>query len=160
VFLGDGSNFGAAREASLKMLEMTAGRVTTMFESYLGLRHGPMSFVHEDCLLVAFLSSNSVLRAYETDLLRELDRKDLGLLKIIVGESIPAELVREGDVALECAGLRALGDENAAIIHVLVGQLLGFFRCMQEGLQPDSPSESGVISRVVQSFTLHIADPK
>jgi len=48
---------------------------------------------------VAFLSSNSVLRAYETDLLRELDRKDLGLLKIIVGEAFPTELVREGDVA-------------------------------------------------------------
>jgi len=38
---------------------------------------------------------------------------------------------------------------------VVVGQMLGFFRCMREGLQPDSPSESGVINRVVQSFTLH-----
>jgi len=26
---------------------------------------------------------------------------------------------------------------------------------MQEGLQPDSPSESGIINRVVQSFRLH-----
>jgi hypothetical protein len=31
---------------------------------------------------------------------------------------------------------------------------------MYEDLQPDSPSENGVISRVVQSFTLHIPDAK
>jgi len=158
VFLGNGPRFGAAREASLKMLEMTAGRVITMSETYLGLRHGPMSYVHEDCIVVAFLSSDPVLRAYESDLLRELNNKDLGLLKIIVGEDIPKELVRKDDVVVECPGLKELGDENAPIIDVLIGQLLAFFRCMHEGLRPDSPSESGVISRVVQSFTLHLPD--
>jgi tagatose-6-phosphate ketose/aldose isomerase len=158
VFLGNGPRFGAAREASLKMLEMTAGRVTTLFETYLSLRHGPMSYVHEDSIVVAHLSSDPVLRAYESDLLRELDRKELGLLKIIVGEDVPQELIRKDDVVVECPGLKALGDENAPIIDVLVGQLLAFFRCMHEGLRPDSPSESGVISRVVQSFTLHLPD--
>jgi len=160
VFLGSGARLGAAREASLKMLEMTAGRVVTLCETYLGLRHGPMSYVHEDSLIVAFLSSNPVLRAYESDLLRELDHKDLGLLKIIVGEDIPQELVRKDDVVVECAGLKELDDDNSPMIDVLVGQLLAFFRCMHEGLRPDSPSESGVISRVVQSFTLHIPDAK
>lgn len=158
VFLGSGARFGAAREVSLKMLEMTAGRVSTLRETYLGLRHGPMSYIHEDSLIVAFLSSDPVLRAYEVDLLRELDHKDLGLLKIIVGENVPQELARKGDVVVECPGLKELGDENSPIIDVLVGQLLAFFRCMHEGLHPDSPSESGVISRVVQSFTLHLPD--
>jgi tagatose-6-phosphate ketose/aldose isomerase len=48
-----------------------------------------------------------------------------------------------------------LGDENFPVIDVLAGQLLAFFRCREEGLRPDSPSEDGVISRVVRSFTLH-----
>ena len=52
-------------------------------------------------------------------------------------------------------GLRSIGDENCPVIDVLSGQLLAFFRCQQEGLRPDSPSEDGVISRVVRSFTLH-----
>jgi tagatose-6-phosphate ketose/aldose isomerase len=43
LFLGSGSHFAGAREAALKMLEMTTGRVSTMGESNLGLRHGPMS---------------------------------------------------------------------------------------------------------------------
>ena len=44
VFLGSGARFAAAREASLKMLEMTSGRVATLCETFLGLRHGPMRF--------------------------------------------------------------------------------------------------------------------
>ncbi len=151
---------GAAREASLKMLEMTAGRVTTLCESYLGLRHGPMSYVHNDALVVCFLSSSSTVRAYETDLIRDLNRKRLGMSKLIVGEDIPPDLLGTGDVAIECVGLRELGDENSAVVDVVVGQILGFFRCLKEGLHPDSPSEGGVISRVVESFKLYRPEGK
>jgi len=38
---------------------------------------------------------------------------------------------------------------------VVVAQLLAFFRCLEEGLQPDSPSEGGIINRVVEKFPLH-----
>ena len=62
------------------MLEMTAGRVSTLCETYLGFRHGPMSYVDRDSLIVCFLSSEPKVRVYETDLLRKLDRKKLGLL--------------------------------------------------------------------------------
>ena len=155
VFLGSGSRFAAARECALKMLEMTAGRVSTMCESYLGVRHGPMSFIHKDTLMVCFLSSDPTLRAYESDLMRELDQKELGLLKVVIGESIPAKILRKDDLGLECDGLRQIGDENAPVIDVIAGQLLAFFRCMAEGLRPDSPSEGNVINRVVQTFALH-----
>jgi tagatose-6-phosphate ketose/aldose isomerase len=155
VFLGSGSRFSGAREAALKMLEMTSGRVPTMSETYLGFRHGPMSFAHDDALIVCFLSSDPTLRAYESDLLRELDRKQLGMCKLIIGEGIPPEVVREKDVLIECPGLAQVGDDDAVVVDVVAGQLLAFFRCLNEGLRPDSPSEDGVINRVVQSFTLH-----
>jgi tagatose-6-phosphate ketose/aldose isomerase len=158
LFLGSGARFGGARESALKMLEMTAGRVSTMCETYLGVRHGPMSYVHEDTLVICFLSSDPTLRLYESDLLREFDQKELGLLKVVIGEAIPADLVREGDVSLECPGLGRVGDENVPVIDVVVGQLLAFFRCLEEGLRPDSPSEDGIISRVVQRFALHLPD--
>lgn len=158
LFLGSGSRFGGAREAALKMLEMTAGRVTTMCETYLSLRHGPMTYVHDDTLVVCFLSSDPTLRAYEADLLRELDQKELGLMKVIIGEGVPVELVRDNDVVLECKGLSRAGDENVPVIDVVAGQLLAFFRCLGEGLRPDSPSEDGVINRVVQTFALYFAE--
>jgi tagatose-6-phosphate ketose/aldose isomerase len=153
--LGTGALLGAAREAALKMLEMTAGQVSAMSETYLGLRHGPMSFVHEDTLIVCFLSSNPTARAYECDLIRELDQKHLGLLKLVVGDEVPGDVVRDRDVVIDCPGLAEVGDDCAPVIDVVVGQLLGFFRCLREGLRPDSPSESGVINRVVQNFKLH-----
>jgi tagatose-6-phosphate ketose/aldose isomerase len=155
VFLGSGSRLAASREAALKMLELTAGRVTTVCETYLGFRHGPMSCVHDDTLVVCYLSCDPMIRAYELDLLRELDRKKLGLFKVIVGENIPDSAVREGDEVIECRGLSELGEDDDPVVHVVVAQLLAFFRCLGEGLSPDSPSAEGIINRVVGEFPLH-----
>jgi tagatose-6-phosphate ketose/aldose isomerase len=154
VFLADSTRFGAARESALKMLEASAGRIATMSETYLGFRHGPMSFAHSDALIVCFLSSDPSLRGFESDLLRELDQKGLGMAKLIVGDQIPPDILRDGDVAVECPGLAQVGDQNAPIIDVLVSQILAFFRSQHEGLHPDTPSD-GVINRVVQNFQMH-----
>lgn len=155
VYLGNGPKQGAARESALKMLEMTAGRVPVICENYLGLRHGPMSFISDDTLVVCFLSTDATLRAYEADLLAELTRKQLGLARVIVGENIPGELIPANDVAIETPGISEVGDDNSPVIDVVVGQLLAFSRCLTEGLRPDSPSVDGVINRVVEDFTVH-----
>jgi tagatose-6-phosphate ketose/aldose isomerase len=156
VFLGSGPRLGAILEAALKMLEMTAGQVSAVSETYLGLRHGPMSYVHGDTLVVCFLSSDATARPYECDLIRELNQKNLGMIKLIVGETVPSDLARGRDVVIECPGLAELGEYCAPVIEVVIAQLLGFFRCVREGLRPDSPSENGVINRVVKSFDLHL----
>jgi tagatose-6-phosphate ketose/aldose isomerase len=155
AYLGNGPKQGAARESALKMLEMTAGRVPVICENYLGLRHGPMSFISNDTLVVCFLSVDATLRAYEVDLLAELTRKQLGFGRVVVGENIPGELIQANDVAIETPGISEVGDDNAPVIDVVVGQLLAFSRCLTEGLRPDSPSVDGVINRVVESFTVH-----
>jgi tagatose-6-phosphate ketose/aldose isomerase len=114
-----------------------------------------MSMVHSDTLVVCFLSSDPQTRGYESDLIRELSRKQLGLGKLIFGERIPADLVGDRDIAVECGGTEMLADEDWPVLDVMVGQVLAFFRCRKEGLQPDSPSSDGVINRVVQNFALH-----
>jgi tagatose-6-phosphate ketose/aldose isomerase len=155
VYLGSGSRLGSAREAALKMLEMNAGDVWTLAESYLGLRHGPMSGIRPDTLVVAFLSSDALVRAYELDLLRELERKALGSRRVIVGDGIPAELAsRPGALALDC-DVAPGGDEDLVLLDALVGQLVAFFRCLAAGYRPDSPSEDSVITRVVSGFEIH-----
>jgi tagatose-6-phosphate ketose/aldose isomerase len=156
LYLGSGPRFAGARETALKMLEMTAGRVTTSCETYLGLRHGPMSAVSEDTLMVCFISSDPQVRAYEADVLRELAQKQLGLFRVIAGRDVPSDLVGAHDVEIPYRGTGDLGDDEMPVLDAIVGQLLGFFRCLQEGLSPDSPSQSGVIQRVVQSFPLHL----
>jgi tagatose-6-phosphate ketose/aldose isomerase len=64
-------------------------------------------------------------------------------------------LAQSEDVVIDCDGLAKVGDDNMPVLDVILGQLLALFRCIKEGLQPDSPSTSGVISRVVQGFRLH-----
>jgi tagatose-6-phosphate ketose/aldose isomerase len=154
VYLGSGVRFGSARESALKMLEMSAGRVTTTAESFLGLRHGPLAAVNADTLVVAFLSCDATVRAYECDVLRELDRKGLGRRRVLVGDDIPVDLVRAGQLAVEIPGLAALGDDDAPPLDVLVGQLLAFFNCLHLGFKPDAPSQ-GVLTRVVEEFSIH-----
>jgi tagatose-6-phosphate ketose/aldose isomerase len=155
VYLGSGCRYGSARESALKMLEMTAGEVTTFPETYLGLRHGPMAAVDQGALVVCFLSADPVVRAFEVDLIRELDRKKLGAAKVIVGHDVPADLGGPRDLVVDLPGLEAVSDEAAPVLDVLVGQLLAFFRCLTIGLRPDMPSDDGVISRVVEDFAIH-----
>ena len=153
VFLGSGPRLGAALEAELKMLEMCAGRVTTYAESYLGLRHGPMAGLTNRSLLVAFISTNNRRRAYELDLLNEVQQKELGLCVVYCGSNLPSQ-IKDSDsrLSIEYGVSSLLGDDDLVAIDVLVGQLLGFFRCLHERLKPDAPSETGVIDRVVPSF--------
>ena len=158
VYLGSGAAFGAAREGALKMLEMTGGKVITMAETFLGLRHGPMSFVHPHTLIIAMLSADPSVHAYECDLLRELSRKQLGLAKLVVGHNIPENVLAPGDVAIRTSASVSNPDVPAVLAGVVVAQLLAFFRCLQLGGKPDTPSE-GVLTRVVEDFALHGATP-
>src|SRR5260221_7323834 len=83
-FLGGGSLQAAAEESSLKVLELNAGKIATVAQSSLGLRHGPLSFVNKDTLVVAYLSTIQERQAYELDLLEEMKRKDLAADIVII----------------------------------------------------------------------------
>jgi tagatose-6-phosphate ketose/aldose isomerase len=160
VFLGGGCRFGAAREAALKLLEMTGGKVATMAETYLALRHGPMCFIDERTLLVCFLSSDPTIRAYERDLIQELNGKRLGARKLVAGVDNPGVgLCKGADLAIDY-GIPGSDVEDAdlVLLDVMIAQILGFHRCREEGLRPDSPSEGDIISRVVGDFRIYPAE--
>ena len=159
VYLGSGDRLASAHESALKMLESNGGRVVTIADSFLGLRHGPMAAVGPESLLVAFLSSDPVVRAYERDVLLELRRKGLGGWRLVVGERVPPELAAEPeDVSLETSGGELpFEDGEMALLDAVAGQLLAFFRCLHGGGRPDSPS-TGVIRRVVESFAIHAGE--
>jgi len=127
-----------------------------MAETFLGLRHGPMSSLDERTLVVAFLSPDPAVRAYEYDLLRELGRKRLGLARVLVGEGIADDVIGTQDVAVDLQGLQASDDALPLLADVTVGQVLAFFRCLALGGKPDAPAQ-GVLTRVVESFALHAA---
>ena len=155
LYLGSGVRLGSARESALKMLEMTAGQVMTFAETYLGVRHGPLAAVQSDTLIICFLSSEPLVRAYELDLIRELTRKNLGMQKVIVGEQVPLDIGQPRDHVINYGTGAGLGDATLPMLDVLVGQLLAFFRCLSLGLRPDTPSREDIINRVVGHFAIH-----
>ena len=61
---------------------------------------------------MCFLSSDPVTRAYEVDLVRELNRKKLGARKVIVGPGVPADIVSAKDVVIDSPGLASVADEG------------------------------------------------
>ena len=72
VYLGNVALKGVAQESALKMLELTAGEVATMYDSPLGFRHGPKSVIDNRTLIVIYLSDDAYRRSYELDLVREM----------------------------------------------------------------------------------------
>lgn len=154
-YLASGPQIGAAREAALKMMEMSGGAVTTIVETPLGLRHGPMAAMRADTLVVAGLPSSSRERNYTLDVLREIQRKRLAGWRVVLGCDLPDDLTSEPDVAVSVARYDSETNGLSAVLDVLVGQILAFFRCMAGGLHPDAPSPDGVITRVVPPFQIH-----
>ena len=72
VYLGTASLKGVAQESALKMLELTAGDVATMYDTPLGFRHGPKSIIDDRTLTVVYLSDDKYQRNYEIDLIKEM----------------------------------------------------------------------------------------
>jgi tagatose-6-phosphate ketose/aldose isomerase len=153
-FVGSGVLRAVARESALKVLELTAGKIYTMSESTLGLRHGPMSALDANTLFVSFVSRDQRRRNYEMDLVEEVHRKQLGKLRVVV---TPDSANRIGSTADHVLSLHApdLGDEYRAPVDVILAQLLGLFCSLRLGLKPDSPSPNGVISRVVSHVNIY-----
>jgi tagatose-6-phosphate ketose/aldose isomerase len=154
-FVGSGALAAVANESALKLLELTAGKVETLSESVLGLRHGPMSALDENTLFVAFLSSTEKRRCYEIDLLKEIREKRLGRVTVVVSPQPYDGLDGLADFVLSLDAPRALADEYRAPVDIILGQLLGLFHSLNAGLQPDRPSPNGVISRVVSKVNIY-----
>ena len=150
-FLGSGALEGVAVESALKVLELTAGRILTMSQSAMGLRHGPMAALDKTTLLVAFLSSHQEVARYETDLLQEIMQKQLVKTRIAVGGHSGLPLDGLADRYLSPDIRTPVPDDCRPPVDVMFGQLLGLFFSIRCNLMPDRPSVDGVISRVVQN---------
>jgi tagatose-6-phosphate ketose/aldose isomerase len=155
-FLGTGALQGVAVESALKVLELSAGRIVTFSESYLGVRHGPLSAIDEETLVVGLISGEARVRAYELDLLDEIRAKKLtdNILMIAPGRGLENQqrLAKMGTMLpLEIS----VADVYRPAVDVIIGQLLALFASIRLGLKPDTPSPRGAISRVVSQVTIH-----
>ncbi|GAA0312641.1 SIS domain-containing protein [Sphingomonas oligophenolica] len=149
VYLGSGALKGLAREASLKLLELTAGALVTAFDTPLGFRHGPKSIVTDRTLIVVFVSNDPLTRRYDCDMIEEL-RAEARCGAVLAVSAQPME----GD-ALHIPHLEDAADADLLIPFILPAQLFGLHASLKLGLMPDTPSPSGTVNRVVQGVRIH-----
>jgi len=142
-------------ECALKLLELTAGKLQTLTQPTLALRHGPMAALDRDTLFVALVSSQPQRRRYELDLLREIGSKGLVRTRVAVATEDEKSLRAEAEYVLTPGISAAIPDLYRPILDVIFGQLLGLFASIHFGLKPDVPSPNGAISRVVQNVGIY-----
>ncbi|MYM72990.1 SIS domain-containing protein [Duganella sp. FT134W] len=152
VYLGSNELRGLAREASLKLLELTDGRVVALFDSPLGFRHGPKTVVDADTLVVVLLSNDPYARRYDLDLLRELRNDGRAGRVLALSGHADAELGSDG-VVLE--GAEQAADLALALPYILFCQSFALLQSLAQGIRPDTPSASGTVNRVVQGVTIY-----
>ena len=154
-FIGSGPLRSVASESALKLLEMTAGKIQTMSESALGLRHGPMAALNQETLLVCFLSGDERVRKYEVDLLEQIGEKQLVRTRVIVAREWSRQLGALAEHVVTPETTLDVADDYRPPVDAIFGQLLGLFFSIRWGLKPDCPSPNGAISRVVQEVSIY-----
>lgn len=150
VYLGGQEFKGLAREAALKMLELSDGKMVALAETPLGFRHGPKTIVNGKTLVVMFVSNDPYARQYEADLLREL-RAD-GVAGRVVALGAAEESISVGAPA---------NASNLALCfpYAVFAQTFAFLRSLSLGLRPDTPNARGVVNRVVQGVSIYPWNP-
>lgn len=155
-FVGSTAMAGAAKEAALKLLELTAGQLKTMSQATLALRHGPMAALDQDTLFIGFLSTQTKRQRYEIDLFREIERKDLVKQSVAVaGSGVVSLPSLEKTLVIGPQKEFVVPDLYRPVTDIVFGQLLGLFASLACGLTPDTPSPNGAITRVVQPIEIH-----
>jgi glucosamine--fructose-6-phosphate aminotransferase (isomerizing) len=138
IYLGQGPFFSIAREAALKITEMSC----SFAQAYhaLEFRHGPKAIVTPQTCLTFFLSESGA--DAEIDVLVEM--KELGGTIIAVCNQATEAVRRSSDLVIE---LEASVPELVLLAPFVVpAQLLGYHTGIKKGFNPDEPKN---LSRVV-----------
>lgn len=146
MVLGGRCFTGIAEEAALKMLELTAGRIATRYDSSMGVRHGPKFMVDGDTLVVLMMSSEAYCHHYDADLLRELRHDDLAK-QIVALSGTPGDFHTVLDSDLD--------DIWLLFPYLMYLQMLAFETSLALGMTPDNPCPTGEVNRVVKGVEIY-----
>lgn len=152
IYVGSSCFTGIAQESALKILELTAGKIASRFDSILGLRHGPKFMTNSQSLVVCFFSNDHYINQYDTDLLNEL-----------VNDHIAMDvLALSGKNSTDKQNILAVNSNFAdcwlIFPYLVFAQMLAFEKSLNHGLTPDNPCPTGEVNRVVKGVTIYPFD--
>jgi glutamine---fructose-6-phosphate transaminase (isomerizing) len=122
-FLGSGGRYGLACEVNLKMKEMTLTHSEPFH--FLEFRHGPMSMVTENAVVVGLLSEKNF--SHEQTVLNEMRAKGGNILSL-------------AEAGAKVAFESGIPESARNVLYLPILQLMAFYRSMAKGLNPDRPN--------------------
>ena len=155
VYLGNIALKGVAQESALKMLELTAGKVATMYDSPLGFRHGPKSIIDNNTLTVVYLSDDDYRRAYELDLIKEMSVQRKGNKIVAVYNKACEGIEALVDYAVQINVGYEMENIYLGLAYIMFAQTVAVMKSLSLAITPDNPCPTGEVNRVVQGVTLY-----
>lgn len=153
TYIGSGCLGGLAEETRLKILELTAGEVAALFDTSMGLRHGPKSFLNNKTIVFDYVSNNSYTRQYDLDILNEIRDDNIVPLVMAVGQEKQGQ--NFAGRSFTFAEKELLPDAYLALPDVMFGQTVALLTSVKVNNKPDTPSPTGTVNRVVKGVTIH-----
>lgn len=154
VFLGAGPLYGTAKEAHLKLQELSDGKIICLHDSFLGFRHGPKSVVDRETIVFYLFSGDPQVLRYEKDLVQSMKKGNKAMLEVGVFPHIITDIEVQEKLVLNNTPF-PYNEELMCVPFILVAQIFAFYKSLQLGLSPDNPSTSGAISRVVEGVVIY-----
>ena len=133
-FLGSGPRYGLASELSLKMKEMSLSHSEPFH--FMEFRHGPMSMVNDETLLIGLVSKTN--REREMRVLEEM-------------RSMGAKILSMGYEGTDIIFENEISENVSSVLYLPLGQLLAFERSIQKSLNPDRPHNLSDVIRLLET---------
>ena len=159
VVLGSGILKGLAEELSLKIMELSAGKVVSVSNTTLGFRHGPKAIVNEETIVFELVNQDEYAMKYDEGLLEEMS-EDKSADKLIAynisnNNSIEGSTYKVIKPDETDRGKIRNKELASLFIYLIYGQTYAFFKSQYLGNTTDNPFPSGEVNRVVKKFKIH-----
>ena len=159
VVLGNGILKGLAEELSLKIMELSAGKVVSVSNTTLGFRHGPKAIVNEETIVFELVNQDEYAMKYDEGLLEEMS-EDKSADKLIAYNISNNNSIEESTYKVikpdETDRGKIRNKELASLfIYLIYGQTYAFFKSQYLGNTTDNPFPSGEVNRAVKKFKVH-----
>ncbi|MCI5775918.1 MAG: SIS domain-containing protein [Aerococcus sp.] len=158
IYLGAGGFFGLSRESQLKILELTAGKIATQYETAIGFRHGPKSLVNDHTIVVNYVSNEDYTEQYDEDLINEVFHDEIA--EVTLALTADKEAGIDADQFVIAHGTESLPDVYLSFPYILFAQTFAVMTSLKVGNKPDTPSPTGTVNRVVKGVTIHEFEEK
>ena len=122
-FLGSGIRYGLACEVNLKMKEMTLTHSEPFH--FLEFRHGPMSMVNQNAVVVGMLSDANL--SHEKAVLNEM-------------QALGGKIVSLAESNANVSFKSQIPEQVRGVLYLPALQLMAYYPSLAKGLNPDRPT--------------------